>query len=834
MSKRPSAPSKRAETRGWFASLEPRWQSAVCITFLYLVCLVMFRAIVFDGKAFQAGGDTAAAQSYAHAGTMLEEKEGVDVLWMPFFFSGMPTFGNVAYIPHDVSYLQHVGLKLLDLLFLNRQWTWLVVFYFLSGVFMFFLARELGHAHLIALFAAFAYMLSPYAVGLAGEGHGSKLMAVAYLPAVFLLTHLAFRRRTLLSMGLLAIAIGTLMLTRHVQIVYYGLALVGSYLIFTVVNDLRERQMRAGTVKVVLVLGAMVLALAISAYIYLSIYEYSQYSIRGGGTTGAGGALSWDYATNWSWHPLELLTLLIPGFFGFQLPYYWGAMQPWTNSSVYIGVAPILLAVFAVFYRRTRLIWFLLGTTIVVILLSFGRNLAFFYDIFFTILPFFNKFRAPAMILHLLAFTVPLLGATGLAALLELRERKGTDMRQLRKVLVGGLAVAGAAALLILLFRSALGDLLGSFLFTRSGEWEQMQGQYGARAQQMMRQLTAARYDIFWRDALIFFVIAGASIGVVVAYLDRKLRPTTTAGLLVAILVIDLGLVDSRLIKPEPSSALDQAFQPDATVRYLKEQSGLYRIFPLGNLFGDNTYAYHGLQSIGGYSPAKIKIYQTMLDSAMYRGSDPRLPLNMAVVNMLGVRYLLAPGLLPPGMFEETFRDPARGIVVYRNAEALPRAFLVDTAVVAVSDADVFRRMNAPTFDPARVAILQQELPMVVGRPDSTSHVEVSAYASRSITVEVEVAQPALLVLSEVYYPPGWTATVDGSETPIYRTNSVLRSVIVPAGRHSVNFAYDPALYHIGYFITIGAWSVAGMLVAIPLLIAWTGRKRSAGASQPG
>ena len=817
MSKRTSGPTKQAPSRGWFSSLEPRWQTAVCVALLYLACLVLFRAIVFDGKAFQAGGDTAAAQSYTHAGRMIEGEEGVDVLWMPFFFSGMPTFGNVAYIPHDVSYVQRIVLEVLNVLFLRGPWTWLVVFYFLCGVFMFFLGRALGYTRLISLFAAFAYMLSPYAVGLAGEGHGSKLMAVAYLPAVFLLTHLTFQRRTVMSMGLLAIGIGTLMLTRHVQIVYYGLFLIGSYLVYTLIDDLRSRQLKAGGVKALLVGGAMVLGLAISAYIYFSVYEYSQYSIRGGGTTGAGGALSWEYATNWSWHPLELFTLLIPGFFGFQLPYYWGSMQPWTNSSVYLGVAPVLLAVLAVVYRRTRLTWFLLGVTVFVLLLSFGRNLAFFYDLFFTILPFFNKFRAPAMILHLLAFTVPLLAAAGITALLELRERKPAETRRLRKTLLGALAVAGTLLVLTLLFRSALSDVLGSMMFSRSGELEQLRSQYGARAPQAMAQLTSARFDIFWRDTIIFFLIAAASIGVAFAFLERKLQGPSATGLLVAMLVVDLFIVDGRLISPEPSAAVDQAFQPDATVRYLKEQSGLFRIFPLGNLFGDNTYAYHGLHSIGGYSPAKIKIYQTMLDSAMYRGSDPRLPLNMAVVNMLGVRYLLAPGTLPPGMFEEAHRDPSRGIVTYSNSAALPRAFLVDTAIVAASDAEVFRRMNDPRFDPARTAILHQELASEIAPPDSASSVHVVEYQSRSIALEVVVSRPALLVLSEVYYPAGWAAFVDGGETPIYRTNSVLRSVVVPPGLHSVVFRFDPALYHVGYSITVSAWIVAGLLVLVPL-----------------
>jgi len=142
--------------------------------------------------------------------------------------------------------------------------------------------------------------------------------------------------------------------------------------------------------------------------------------------------------------------------------------------------------------------------------------------------------------------------------------------------------------------------------------------------------------------------------------------------------------------------------------------------------------------------------------------------------------------------------------------------------------------MNAPDFNPAHIAVLQQELASGISPPDSSSLVRVADYASRSITVEAEVSKPALLVLSEVYYPPGWAATIDGQETPIYRTNSVLRSVVVPPGRHSVLFRYDPALYHLGYGITIGAWIVAALLVVAPLALQQRARKRAASTAAAG
>jgi len=271
------------------------------------------------------------------------------------FSAACRTFGNVAFVPHNVSYVQTGVQWVLNLLYLNGTWTWLVVYYFLGGVFMFFLMRGWNFSRPAALIAALTFMLSPYMVGLAGEGHGSKLMALSYLPLVVLLSHSLFERRDVLSFGLLAAAIGTLMLTNHMQIVYYVFMFLGLYLLYHLTLDFRGK-LPAAAAKAVLFAGAVVLGFCISSYIYLSVSEYAQYSMRGGGTTGAPGGLAYDYATNWSWHPGELVTLLIPGFYGMKSDLYWGPMIPWTNSSVYAGLAPVLFGILALVYRRTRFV----------------------------------------------------------------------------------------------------------------------------------------------------------------------------------------------------------------------------------------------------------------------------------------------------------------------------------------------------------------------------------------------------------------------------------------------------------------------------------------------
>ncbi len=810
-------PARKPESSSIFSSLSPTVQDLLCVALLYVICLVLFREIVFNNAAFATEGDTAAAHSYQHVGNVIRETEGVDPIWMPFFFAGMPTFGNVAFVPHNVSFLQTAVVWVLNFFFLKGTWTWLVVHYFFGGLFMFLLARMLKFSRLVALFAALTFMLSPYAIGLTSEGHGSKLMALNYLPLVFLMTHLVIERRDLLSFGLLSASVGTLLLTNHMQIVYYAFIVIGCYVVFRVAADYKH-----GTLAVAkptaMFIAAIAVGLCISSYVYLSVYDYAQYSIRGGGTAGASGGLTWDYATNWSWHPAELVTLLIPGFFGMQIPYYWGPIMPWTNSTVYVGLLPVLLSVIALVYRRNSQTVFFALLTALAFLIAFGKYVGFLYEFLFTFLPFFNKFRAPAMILHLLPFTLGILGSYGFAYLLEAVEHmKELDRARLARLMLYGLAGAGGVVVLALLLKSALLESLSGSLFLKDGEAEQFRQQYGQQAARAIAQIKQARFDIFWKDLVKFGIIAAAAFGVTYAFLKEKIGVAAYGTAILVILVVDLWIVAGKYITPKPGSALEQSFRPDATTSFLKQQPGNFRVFPAGQLFMDNSLPYHGIASIGGYSPAKLKIYQTMLDSCLERSVDPQFPWNMNIINMLNVRYFVVPGRLPDGRLELVNVDQARKVLTYANRDALPKAWYVGNVVVAKTDADNFAALNAPDFNPAHTAVLYQQPPVQFAPHDSGRVPEITEYKSRRITLKSQTASPALLVLSEVYYPAGWKAFVDGKETEIFRTNYILRSIVVPAGTHEVVFSFDPPLYRIGWIISNAAWAVSALCILVGL-----------------
>ncbi|HEX9655860.1 MAG TPA: YfhO family protein [Bacteroidota bacterium] len=815
MAKQTKQSRRKTEQQSFFSSLSPGRQDLLSISLLFAITLFLFRGIVLEDAAFSAGGDTAAALSYQHAGDTIKETEGVDPLWMPYFFSGMPTFGNVAYLPHNISYVQIVVIAVLNIVFLNSTWGWLVVFYFLGGVFMFFLMRIWSTSRIASLFAAITFMLSPYAIGLAGEGHGSKLMALMYLPAVFLLTHMMFEKRNLFSFGLLSAAIGTLLLTNHMQIVYYVLMVVGFYLIYNVFADFKAEKALIPK-KIALFAGAALIGLAISSYIYLSVYEYAQYSIRGGGTTGVPGGLSWDYATSWSWHPQELLTLLIPGFFGFQNPYYWGTM-PFTNSTVYIGLLPLLFSIVALVYRRTRVTLFFGILTLLVFLVSFGKHFAVFYELLFRFLPFFNKFRAPAMILHLIPFTLGVLGAFGLEYLLELRAKlKEGEAAKLIKTLLYVVLGLGVIFVVGFLMKTSLQQMMTGSFFVKSGELEYFTAQYGAEAARRLGQLQQVRFEKLASDFVKFVFLGGISLGLVLAFLKRKMSSTIFAGAVLALLCVDLYIVikEGNFIDPKPKADLTRSFLPDATIQYLKGQGGIYRVYPVGQgQYDDNTFAYHGIQSIGGYSPAKLKIFQEMVDSAgLY---PPRLPFNMNILNMLSAKYFLVPGRLPePGRLQVVNVDQARGVIIYENPDYFPRAWFVDTYEVAKTNEKKFASILSSSFDPRVQAVLEEEPRTKPVASDST-HVEVAKYESHRIQLKTFSNQRSLLVLSEIYYPAGWNAMIDGAETEIYRTNSILRSVVVPAGDHEVVFSFDPPMYHLGYSVSNGAWALTGLLILV-------------------
>ncbi len=808
MAKQQSASQGSRRQQGqasWFEKLEPWKQNGICVLALFVLLLFLFNDIILKGMIFSDGGDTATHDAWPTAMTHIRETEHVEPLWIPYIFSGMPISGALIF-PTRVNLIQDFvvfwGSKIL---FFGAQLHWLLVPFLIMGCGMFFLARELKFSLPVSLFASIVMMLSPYAVGLPETGHGSKLIVLGYIPLLFLWVYKLFQERTLLLFALAAATLGTMLLADHPQMAFYGLFLLGLYLLSEIAFDARQAP-KAAALKTGLFVAAVVLGFALYAYHALPTLEYAHYSIRGGGgesagVAGAAGAagLSYDYATNWSFHPFELANLVVPSFFGYENPYYWGWM-PFTNSTVYVGLLPLLFAGVALAYNRNRMTWFLLGFTVLIFFIAFGRHLSIIYDLMFNYFPFFNKLRVPVMILHLAPFSIGLLSAYGLDwVVTRFQQMKEVEIQAAKKKLLRILlAVVLLVGVLIVLKSSVFGFLSGS-MFAKEGELAQFRQKYGAQASQAFAQLKEMRFELLWKDAVKCLILAALSLGLILSFLQRRIGAFVFVLGVTVITIGDLWYYDVKYISPKPASAMTDRFAPDPNLGRLaaeSERSPFRVLDPSGQFDQDNSLMHALLQSVEGYSPAKLQIYQDLRDSCFARG-------NRNVFDMLNVKYIVGRQQTQSGGLET---------VVQQNPEALPRVWFVDSVVVAASKAAVFHVLQDPTWNPRTTAVLEKAIPSAVSAaPDS--HATISKYASSAFEIAAAPAAAKLLVVSEVYYPAGWKAFVDGKETEIFKTNYVLRSVIVPAGQHMVEFRFAPASYETGLTVTESAWGLTALLL---------------------
>ena len=797
-----------SNTPSWFDKLPPWKKDGFCFLLLYLLLLFMFRDIVFNNMIFSDSGDTAAHESWVRAIEYIEQTEDVEPLWIPYIFSGMPLNGTMIF-PREVNYIQGYVVKVAGLiLFFGADLHWMIMPYLIMGVSMFYFARLFKFSHFASLIAALTVMLNPYAIGLPETGHGSKLVVLSYIPVLFLVTYLLFTKRNVLFLGLLAATVSTMLLSRHPQISFYGLFLIGCYFLYEIVLDVKKKYSTVAVKKGAMLVIALLIGFATYAYHFLPTQEYAQYSIRGGGETNTTGGLGYDYATNWSFHPFEIMNFVLPSFMGI-VPHpenwledkaYWGWM-PFTNSILYIGLVPLLLSIIAIVYQRNAMTWFLLLFSIFVFFIAFGKHLPLIYDLMFNYFPYFNKFRVPVMILHLIPITFGILAAFGLSFLAEkLQSLKEFDLQRIRKRLTIVIITIGLVLIVGMIFNDAVYNFTASFLFQKDGELQQYQQQYGAQSFQVLSQLKKFRFELLWKDYIKFALIASGCIGLIILFIRRKVQQITLNLGLICLLIIDLLILDFKYINPKSKSGIIERFQSDDVIQRLQAErdTSQFRVFPVRDVDQENLMMYNIIQSVEGYSPAKLKIYQELRDSALHR-------FNPRVIDMLNVKYLVG---------KQQTQDGRVQTVIEFNPTYLPRVWFVDTMVISKSKSETFAIMNSPQWNPKETAILEEGLPIRIGRSDSSS-VSISKYSSRLISINAYSSTTSLLVLSEIFYPAGWKAYIDNKETQIYKTNHVLRSIVVPVGNHAIEYRYAPVSYDRGYMVSLSAWGLTVFLMLI-------------------
>lgn len=782
-------------------ALTAAWAAVV----LALLTVLFFHEVTLGGRTF-VSPDTTAPAGFVRIGEQSLWQERVYPLWNPFVFLGMPSFASGAYNP--LIYPPDWPLALVQKVVPLPDMTWMILYYFLGAFFFFLLAREWGAKPEGALLGAAAFAFVPNLVAVGSHGHGSQLVDSAYLPLMVWLASRWLRRGTLADLGWLALAGGFQFLRGHLQICVYTWMAVGSLAAVDVLAALgRPAQLLPRALRAVGVAAAAALAFGLAGFYNLPLRDYAQYSIRGTGD--AAGGVGIPYATAWSMAPYELGALVVPNWVGFGGATYWGAMPFTDYPNAYIGVVAMLLAaLMLVRPGGARRVWaILLGAF--ALMVSFGGHFPL-YGFLYDHLPQFNKFRVPVMAILLFHFAVALGIAWGWTNVLDAHGRaKPGGLDRLLLGLGGLLAVAALAAV--------------------AGQ-DALRGPYMSAAlalkQPFSQQQAAAAFAAFAADLGRVAFVGLAVVAVAWFAMRGRLNASLATVILLAGLLFDLWPVGGQLMAPvigDPvAKSLD--YGRDDVVEFLEKAGprGSFRVF-VPQQFQDNRLAGFGIATLGGAHAAKPRLFQDFMDSRAL--DDPRW------WRLLNVKYLVLGQPLDPGQTPDFLRPVHQGsAVVYENLAVLPRATVVGAyGVVPDSGRIALEAVGGGGHDVADYTWLTKDPGVALG-PVEGATASIEKYGLHEIDVVVDTPGPAILRLADMWYPD-WTVRVDGRPAEMLRADHALRAVVVPAGRHRVEFRFaSPS-------VTRGlALSVACAAIALALLAAgwFLGRRRAAAGAGPG
>jgi hypothetical protein len=808
---------------------------AIAVVVMLLVLIVYFKEVVTGNKVIQQG-DVKNHLGMAKESQDFRNSTGQEPLWTGNMFSGMPayqhafkTYGNWAkYIDE---FLWSILQRQVALLFMT-----MLGFYVLLNIF------KLNPY--LSLAGALAYGFSSYFFIIIEAGHNSKLWAIAYVAWVIAGLILIFHnRKRLLGGVILGISLAMEICANHLQITYYLFLTILIFGIVELIHAIKNKQIKPFVLNVGFATAGALIAVLMNSTIILSTTEYAKYSTRGKSELTQvdpkkkSSGLDADYAFSWSYGVSETFTLMIPRFMGgssnetkvttkslkevaenqegISFPTYWGD-KPFTSGPVYAGAIICFLFVWAMFILPHRYKWWLFSSTLLSVFLAWGRNFEAFNMLFFNYFPGYSKFRTVEMILVIAEFTLPLLAFLGLSYYIENRDT--LDTKKVMKQFYYAAGITGGLSLII----GILGPSMMSFAADVDKRIQQ---------KEFVELLHAERANMLRMDALRSFLFIALSAGILWAYMTKKVQLNVLAIALCILIAIDMLPVNRRYVGAEafvePAAMEVQPYQAD---NFLKNNDkSYYRVYAVtrGGLTQDaHTPYFH--KSLGGYHGAKLKRYQEVIDAQLEK-------MNPNVLNMLNTKYFIinqqaiiptnldtASQKINPGT--EIINKTAEGEFVLRNTQAYGHAWITPKVEVVSTPDEALKKIGL--VNSKKVAIVEKKMeallkPVSADSVKTTEYVKLQGeYSPRKLTYEANVEKDRFVTFSEIYYPKGWIAKIDGKESPIIQTNYVLRGLVVPQGKHTIEFVFDPAVYRNGELISKIASFIMLILLGITIFFA--------------
>ncbi len=784
----------------------------LAIAVFLVVTVLFFNPIFFDNKVLdqhdiqQFRGSYQSILNYRVA-------SGNEALWAPSMFSGMPAYlvsmhwgdspmlwaKNIlsVFLPHPISNI------------------------FLAFLCYYILLLSFGVRPYLAIAGGLAFGLSSYVIIGLGAGHNARIGAIAFMPLVMAGIHLAFSKKRLIGFAVTMLGLALHLRENHLQITYYLMLIVLAYGLVQLIYAYREKQVKDFFTTVIILVPAVAVAAGTFFGQFWAITEYTHYSIRGPSelikknvVNNNPDGMSKSHAFEYSDGILEPMTLLIPNFYGGtssnyfvqdqnsnsykalansndnQLANqlagytsaYWGAQS--NTAPYYAGSIIVFLFVVGVLLAEKKWCWWLLPLSVLSILLCWGDSFASFNYFMFDYFPGYSKFRSVTFALIIILFAMPLLGMLAVEKLMK----EGLSKESKKKLLVA-FAVVGGACLLLWLFA-------GTITFLRAGE-SQLPVWF-------LNALQADRRGMLSDDAFRSLAFITSIFIMLYFNVAKKFSGLAFYTFLIFMVAMDLSIVDKRYFSKDKFQRKHQNASLASTPadEVIAKDKGNYRVYNLQNPMAEARTSYYHY-SLGGYHGAKLRRYQDLFDSCILR-ETLRLVSDVqksktnfetyGVLNMLNTKYIMY--------------GPDAGNVI-ANPAANGNAWFVKEVLRVSSPTEELKKIRE--VNTKEIAVMNSQS-TVDSRPwtvDSTASIALTEFTPPYLKYESQSSTDGVAVFSEIYYPKGWHAFIDGKETELLRADYVLRALAIPSGKHTIEFKFEPKPYVIGNKVTLASnWAV--------------------------
>jgi len=790
----------------------------ILVIVLFLVISVLYFSPVLEGKRLQSS-DGAQFKGMSKEIVDYRNATGKEALWSNNMFSGMPAYlTSTLYSGEIIANIQK------SITAISQP----VMILTLSFSFFFLLCILLDIGVWTAFAASLAYGFMTFTFVVMVTGHLTKAHALTYTSLVVAGILVAFKKNKIAGSLMAAIGLSLMLSANHLQMTYYAAILsliIGiTYLVYAV----REKTLPDFSKTAGFLLIAVLLAVGTNFSRLYTTSEYGKYSMRGQSELSLNGenkssGLDKEYILDYSYDLGEAMTAFIPRFKGggmseplttssetykflaeaqgadkakkmveSGLPMYWGS-QPISGAPFYFGAVLCFLFVFGIFLVKGKDKWWLVAVFGFSLLLSLGKNFSFLTNIMLDYFPGYNKFRDVKNIIVIEQFAMALLGAL---AIKEVYQRKITTP-EFMKGLKYAFGITGGLALIF----AIIPGLAGSFTGKTDAQYLQM-----GWPQQLIDALMVDRQSLLRIDAFrsfIFVLLAAAGLW---AYWNNKIKAQYAIVLWVALVVVDMWPVDKKYFNNDNFTSKKEVavpFQEMPVDKEIKKDKDLYyRVLNLQNPMADaRTSFFH--KSLGGYHGAKMKRYnelnsyaiepemRTLIEGFKKPQSIDSVMALLPVINMLNTKYYIYDLNQPPLV----------------NSHAMGNAWLVKSAkVVDSADQEVTSMKN---FDPKSTAIINKSFSKDLEGYTSASgegEIKLTEYQPNYLKYDATVNNGSqLAVFSEIYYPKGWKSFIDGKETPHIQADYVLRAMVIPAGKHQIEFKFEPSSYYFGNKVSLAS-----------------------------